>query len=184
MTILILGVALWWAAHLFKRVAPERRAAMGDRGKGLVALVLVLSVVLMVIGYRRADGPFFWGMGPASVGINNLLVLVAFYLYAADGMKTRVTGWLRHPQLTAFSLWAGAHLLVNGDLPGVVLFGGLLAWALVEIVVINRAVPVWNRPTGPFPARKEAMAAAGAVVVMLVVGLIHGWIGPWPFGGA
>ena len=113
---------------------------------------------------------------PASVGINNLLVLLAFYLYAADGMKTRVTAWLRHPQLTAFSLWAFAHLLVNGDMPGIVLFGGLLVWALVEMVVINRAVPVWNRPRGPFPARKEAMAAAGAVIVTLVVGMIHGWL--------
>lgn len=184
MFILILGVALWWAAHLFKRFAPRQRAAMGDRGKGLVAGLLILSVILMVIGYRGAHGAFLWGASPATVGINNLLVLLGFYLYAADGMKTRVTAHLRHPQLTAFSLWAFAHLLVNGDLPGVILFGGLLVWALVEMVVINRAVPVWTRPAGPFPARKEAMAAAGAVIVTIIVGLIHGWIGPWPFGGA
>ncbi|VDS09971.1 NnrU protein [Paracoccus haematequi] len=182
MVLLSLGVVLWWAAHLFKRAAPERRAALGDTGKGLVALLLVLSVVLMVIGYKRADGPVWWGPSPATVGINNLLVLLAFYLYAADGMKTRVTAWLRHPQLTAFSLWAVAHLLVNGDLPSLVLFGGLLAWAVVEIAVLNRA-GAWKRRTGPFPLRKEIMAAVGAVVVMLVVGLIHGWVGPWPFGG-
>lgn len=183
MLILILGVALWWAAHLFKRAAPERRAAMGDKGRGPVALALILSVVLMVWGYKTADGAFWWGPSPALVGINNLLVLLAFYLFAADGMKTRVTAHLRHPQLTAFSLWAVAHLLVNGDLPSLVLFGGLLVWALVEIVVINRAAGPWAPPAGPFPARKEAMAAAGAVIVMLVVGLIHGWLGPWPFGG-
>ena len=108
--------------------------------------------------------------------------LLAFYLYAADGMGTRVTAWIRHPQLTGFSLWAVAHLLVNGDLPSFILFGGLLVWALVEIVLLNRA-GAWKRRTGPFPLRKEIMAAAGAVIVMLVVGLIHGWIGPWPFGG-
>ncbi|WP_295046099.1 NnrU family protein [uncultured Paracoccus sp.] len=182
MLILILGVALWWAAHLFKRLSPERRAAMGDKGRGIVTLLLGLSVVLMVIGYRRADGPFWWGPSPATVGINNLLVLLAFYLFAADGMKTRVTAWIRHPQLTAFSLWAVAHLLVNGDLPSLVLFGGLLIWALVEMAVLNRA-GAWQRRTGPFPVRKEIMAAAGAVIVMLAVGLIHGWVGPWPFGG-
>ena len=109
-------------------------------------------------------------------------MLLAFYLYAADGMGTRVTARIRHPQLTGFSLWAVAHLLVNGDLASFVLFGGLLAWALVEIMLLNRA-GAWKRRTGPFPARKEIMAAVGAVVVMLVVGLIHGWIGPWPFGG-
>lgn len=183
MVLLILGVALWWAAHLFKRVAPERRAAMGDKGKALVAIVLVVSVLLMAQGYQRMPAdPFWWGPSPALVGINNLLMLVAFYLYAADGMGTRVTAWVRHPQLTGFSLWAVAHLLTNGDLPSLILFGGLLAWALVEIVLLNRA-GAWKRRTGPFPVRREIMAALGAVVVMLVVGLIHGWIGPWPFGG-
>ena len=182
MVLLISGVALWWAAHLFKRVAPERRAALGEKGKGLVAVLLVLSVFLMARGYGQADGPVWWGRSPATTGINNLLMLLAFYLYAADGMGTRVTAWIHHPQLTGFSLWAVAHLLVNGDLASFVLFGGLLAWALVEIMLLNRA-GAWKRRTGPFPARKESMAAVGAVVVMLVVGLIHGWIGPWPFGG-
>ena len=182
MVLLISGVALWWAAHLFKRVAPDRRAALGDKGKGLVAILLILSVFIMARGYGQVDGPVWWGRSPATTGINNLLMLLAFYLYAADGMGTRVTAWIRHPQLTGFSLWAVAHLLVNGDLASLILFGGLLAWALVEIVLLNRA-GAWKRRTGPFPARKEIMAAVGAVVVMLVVGLIHGWIGPWPFGG-
>ena len=182
MVLLISGVALWWAAHLFKRVAPERRAALGDKGKGLVAVLLVLSVFMMARGYGQAEGPVWWGRSPATTGINNLLMLLAFYLYAADGMGTRVTAWIHHPQLTGFSLWAVAHLLVNGDLASFVLFGGLLVWALVEIMLLNRA-GAWKRRTGPFPARKEIMAAVGAVVVMLVVGLIHGWIGPWPFGG-
>ena len=44
MTLLILGVALWWAAHLFKRVTPGARAAMGDKGKGLVAAAIVVSI--------------------------------------------------------------------------------------------------------------------------------------------
>lgn len=183
MLILILGVALWWAAHLYKRVAPASRAGMGEAGKGMVTGLLVLSIILMIIGYRGADGAFFWGPNPAFVGINNLLVLVSIYLFAASGMKTRVTAYTRHPMLWGFALWAGAHLLVNGDTPSFVLFGGLLAWSFVEMVVINRASP-WVRRTGPFPARKEAMAAVGAVIVMIVIGLIHGWIGPWPFGGA
>ena len=181
MLILILGVALWWAPHLWKRLAPESRASWGEKGKGLVAGALVVSVLLMIWGYKTAEGPVWWGRSAALVGINNLLVLVAFYLFAASGMKTRVTATIRNPQLVGFALWAVAHLLVNGDLPSIVLFGGLLAWALVEIALIDRTS--WVRPTGPFPARKEAMAAAGALIVMVVVGVIHGWLGPWPFGG-
>ncbi|MGB5560085.1 MAG: NnrU family protein [Paracoccaceae bacterium] len=178
---LILGVALWWAAHLFKRVAPDARARMGEKGKGSVALALLVSIVLMVIGYRMADGAVYWGRSLAMTGINNLLILLAFYLFAASGMKTRATRLTRHPQLIGFSLWAVAHLLVNGDVPSFVLFGGLLVWALVEMAVINRAVPDWAPPP-PAPARKEVMAVVGAVVVFLVVGLIHWWLGYNPFG--
>ncbi len=178
---LILGVALWWAAHLFKRVAPEARARMGEKGKGPVALALLVSIVLMVIGYRMADGAVYWGRSPAMTGINNLLVLGAFYLFAASGMKTRVTRATRHPQLIGFSLWAVAHLLVNGDVPSFVLFGGLLVWALVEMAVINRAVPDWAPPP-PVPVRKEIMAVVGAFVVFVVVGLIHWWLAYNPFG--
>ena len=175
MLILILGVALWWAAHLWKRVAPASRAEFGEKGKGLVTGALILSVLLMIWGYKIADGPVWWGRSAATVGINNLLVLIAVYLFAASGMKTRVTAMTRHPQLIGFSLWAFAHLLVNGDLPSLILFGGLLVWAQVQILLINRTP--WTPPAGPFPARKEAMAAAGAVIVMLVVGMIHGWLG-------
>lgn len=182
MLILILGVALWCGAHVFKRVMPHARADMGAKGRGPIAIALILSVVLMIIGYRMTDGPYWWGASAPLKGINNLLVLAAIYLFAAHGMKTRVTKYIRHPQLTGVALWATAHLLVNGDLPSFVLFGGLLLWACAEIVLINRAEPVWSKPAGPFPARKEVMAVIGAVIVILVLGLIHTWLGYNPFG--
>ncbi len=182
MIVLILGVALWWAAHFFKRFAPGRRAAMGDAGRGLVAGAVILSVLLMIWGYRMADGPVWWGPTPALKGINNLLVLAAFYLFATAGMKTAITRHLRHPQLLGFALWSVGHLLVNGDLPSFILFGGLLGWALVSMVVINRAQPGWVPASGPIPVRKEAMAALGALVSFGIVGLIHGWLGYNPFG--
>lgn len=179
---LVLGVALWWAAHLFRRYAPDARARLGEeKGKGPIALALLASVVLMVIGYRMAEGPIWWGRSTALTGINNLLVLAAFYLFAASGSKTRITRSIRHPQLTAFSLWAVAHLLVNGDLASFILFGGLLVWAVTEIVVLNRATD-WEPPAHDVPIRKEATAAIAALVLYVIVALIHGWIGPWPFG--
>lgn len=181
MLILILGLLLWALAHLFKFIAPEARARMGEKGKGPIAIALLLSVVLMVIGYRAADGAFYWGRSPAMTGINNLLVLVAFYLFAASGMKTRVTRLTRHPQLIGFSLWCVGHLLVNGDTPSFVLWGGLLAWAIVTMVLINRTEPAWTPPE-PAPNRKEIMAIVGGVVVFAVVAVIHMLLGYNPFG--
>jgi hypothetical protein len=62
-----------------------------------------------------------------------------------------------------------------------VLFGGFLVWALAEIVLINRAVPLWVPPPRP-PVGKEITVVVLALVLVAVVGYIHGWIGPWPFG--
>lgn len=183
MIVLVLGVALWWVAHLYKRFAPESRARLGEKGKGLIAVALVVSVVLMVLGYRAAPFITVWTPPAFLWHVNNLLMILAFYLYAASGMKTWITTKIRHPQLTAFKTWAVAHLLVNGDLASILLFGGLLAWAVVEVVKINRAEPAWTPPP-PAPARKEIMAVVGAVVVTGIVGAIHGWLGVWPFGGA
>ncbi|MDM7932944.1 NnrU family protein [Tabrizicola sp.] len=181
MTLIVLGLALWWAAHLFKRLAPARRAAMGDAGKGLVTVGILAGVILMVIGYRGHEAPDLWYPPAFLTHVNNLLMLLAFYLYAASGMKTRITRVIRHPQLTAVKTWAVAHLLVNGDLASVVLFGGLLAWAVVEVIVINRAEP---RPAAPEPAAmgKEIGAVVGAVVVFGAVAWAHNWLGVWPYG--
>lgn len=183
---LILGLLLWSGAHLFRRLAPEQRARMGDAGKGAVALALLVSIGLMVVGYRAwIPSAIWWTAGPALTGINNLLVLLAFYLFAASGMKTWLAQRYRHPQLTAVILWAVAHLLVNGDAPSVVLFGGLGLWAVLEILLIERAGPARAAaPAVPVTPGREIGALAGAVLVYVAAGAIHGWIGPWPFGGA
>jgi uncharacterized membrane protein len=181
MTLIVLGLALWWAAHLWKRVAPGSRAAMGDAGKGLVTVLVLASLVLMVMGYRGVDHVDLWYPPRFLIHVNNLLMLFAFYLYAASGMKTRITRVIRHPQLTAVKAWAVGHLLVNGDLASVVLFGGILAWAVVEVILINKAVPRGPLPE-PAPLGKEIGAVVGAVVVMGVVMLIHNWLGVPPWG--
>ena len=181
MVLLILGVALWWGAHLFKRLAPAQRAALGDKGKGPVALALLAAILLMIFGYRMADGAFFWGRHPATVGINNLLMLVALYLTSPGPKKGALLYRMRHPMLTGFLLWAVAHLLVNGDVPSFVLFGGLGLWALIEMAVINRAEPNWTPPAKGSIA-KDAMFLAISVVLLFVIGLIHTWLGYPTFG--
>ncbi len=181
MTLLILGVLLWSLVHLFKRVAPGLRASMGDKAKGPIALLIVLSVVLMVLGYRGAEvETVYWGRTPMLAGINNLLMLLSVYLFAVSGMKTRAAAFIRHPQLMGVRLWAVGHLLVNGDWPSFILFGGLLVWVESEIFLIN-AQSEWQKPA-PAPMGKEIGAIVGAVAVFGVIALIHNWLGYNPFG--
>jgi uncharacterized membrane protein len=180
MFILFLGVLLWSGLHFWKRVSPASRARLGDKGKGLIAVGLVLSIVLMVVGYRGAEGTVFWGRTPAMTGINNLLMLLAFYLYAASAAKTRVTKWVRNPQLTAVKVWAISHILVNGDTPSFLLFGGLFAWALAEVIVLNRVAP--PAPYRDVPMKKEITAAVATLVAFSITSAIHIWLGYNPFG--
>jgi len=181
MILLLAGLILWSAVHFWKRAAPGHRAGFGEKGKGIVTAGIAVSILLMIFGYRMADGAVFWGRSPAMTGINNLLMVFAFYLFASSGAKTRITKMIRHPQLSAVVVWAVAHLLVNGDTPSFVLFGGLAIWALAEMVVINRA----EGPRGAYhavPIKKEVTAVIATVVVTAIVSAIHIWLGYNPFG--
>jgi len=181
MPLLIAGVLLWSIAHLFKRLAPGPRASLGAAGKGGIAILIVASLVLMTLGYQHASGSYFWGRSPAMVGVNNLLMLLAVYLMVAAVGKTWVTRVVRHPQLTAVKAWAVGHILVNGDVPSLVLFGGLLAWAVVSVIVINRQdgkPPVVIATS----AGKEVVAGVGAILTFAGISFVHIYFGYPVFG--
>lgn len=183
MTLLILGLALWFVAHFFKRFAPDARAKLGDPGKGIVALLIVGSVVLMVLGYRAADFIPVWQPPSFMLHINNALMILAFWIYgssAAKGAKAWPAYKTRHPQLLGFKVWAFAHLLVNGDLASMILFGGLLAWAVISVILINRAEPDWTAPE-PAGSKTYIRLAVITVVLVAIVTGIHTWLGVWPF---
>jgi uncharacterized membrane protein len=178
MTILILGLALWWASHLFPIYMAEARAGAVSRlGQGtykaVFALVSLGAAALMVIGYQRADFVDVWSPPAWTVHVNNLLMLLAVFLMGAKDAKSSARHYIRHLMLAAVKVWAFAHLLVNGDLASVVLFGGLLGWAVVAMIGSNRRDGAWERPA------KGSMAALvrhGVItlVVFAVIVAIHG----------
>ncbi|WP_323768978.1 NnrU family protein [Marinovum sp.] len=183
MFVLILGLALWVLAHFFKRLAPERRAALGDKGKGLVALVLAVSVVLMVLGYRAAPVIPVYAPFPGAGHLNNLLMVVAVLLFGAGSPGSWLSTRMRHPMLISVKVWAIAHLLVNGDLASLILFGGLLAWAVGEVILINRNAPAWQRDPDSKPGPRDARLVAVWAVMFVVIAGVHIWLGHNPFMG-
>jgi uncharacterized membrane protein len=183
MTLLILGLLLWIAAHYFKRLMPAQRAALGDAGKGLVAIIIVAGVVLMVLGYRAADFIPVWSPPMFMVHINNALMILAFWTFgssAAKGAKVWPANKTRHPQLMAVKIWAVAHLLVNGDVASIILFGGLLAWAVGSVILINKAEPEWTPPGTAATATKVRLLVITLVLFTVVAG-VHFWLGVSPF---
>ncbi|RMD93678.1 MAG: hypothetical protein D6811_04460 [Alphaproteobacteria bacterium] len=183
MSWLILGIALWWAGHLFKRLAPGARAALGAKGKALAAVVILAGLVLMVIGYRSA--PFEPVIAPPAWGIhaNNALMLLAVFLVGLGHSKSPLRCHIRHPMLTGVFVWAAAHLLVNGDLASLVLFGSFLGWPVVEILLINAREPDWTPPEGGSTAGTLRLVLITVVLYAVIAG-IHIWLGHNPFSGA
>ncbi|WP_412507987.1 NnrU family protein [Roseovarius sp. SYSU LYC5161] len=181
MVYLFLGLFLWSAGHFFKRLAPDMRASMGLAGKGVAALVILGGLVLMVIGYQRAEFINLWFPPGWTVHLNNLLMLLAVFVYGMSMTKGRLRGAMRHPQLTAVKIWAVAHLLVNGDLASVILFGGLLIWAVIEVIMINRSEVRVRLEPGP--AKRDLVLVAVTLVLFGVITWLHNWLGVWPFPG-
>lgn len=121
------------------------------------------------------------------VGINNLLMFVAVYFLLTGEMqrKSASVTWLRkktkHPMLNAVKTWAVAHILVNGDMPSFVLFGGLLIWAVAEMVVINRSEPQLP-DTRPHSWTAEAKVFGASFVTLVIIMIIHYLLGYQPWG--
>lgn len=146
MTLLIAGLILFLGAHSMRIVADGWRTQMVGRigpmpWKGLVTLVSLVGFALIVIGYGDArTDPFVLWVPP--VWASHLaipLTLIAFILLAAayvprNGIKARVG----HPMVAGVKLWAFAHLLANGTLADLLLFGGFLAWAVVDFMTSRR----------------------------------------------
>jgi len=190
MTLLVAGLGLWIAAHLFGRLAPGARAGLaaglGPAARGLVAAVILAGLVLMVAGYRGAATVALYAPPGWGIHLNNLLLLAAVALFGVGHSQGRLRGRLRHPMLTGTALWAFGHLLVRGDVASVVLFLGLGLWALAAILLIEARAPAAAPAAGPAPRGSLAGdlgLLAGAVALFLVIVTLHGWLGPWPLPG-
>ena len=182
MTLLILGLILWFAAHLFKRLAPAARARMGNKAKGPIALTILAGVALMILGYRMAALTPVYTPLPGIGHLNNLIMLMALFSFGMSAGKGLLADKIRHPMLSGMVLFAIAHLLVNGDLASIILFGGLGLWAILEMILINRANANWDRPA-PGNLKGDIKNLIITLVLFGAITGIHIWLGHNPFLG-
>lgn len=151
MALIILGIILWSVVHLVPAAAPGIKArwlaALGKHGyRGTFALLIIASVVLMVMGWRHSLPIYLYTLSDQIHMATIAIMTFAVVLFVASNLPSRIRRIFRHPQLLGLALWAFAHLLVNGDSRSVVLFGGLLLWAILEIIMINRRDGAWVKP--------------------------------------
>lgn len=177
--LLLLGVSLWAAAHLFVALgAGARQQLIGRLGaqpyRGLFSLVIVGSVVLIVLGWKAMPAESLYVAPAAMRHLTMLLMPLAVILFISARAPTDIKQIIRHPQLTGVKLWAVAHLFSNGETRSVILFAGLLAWAVVEVIVINRRDGAWKKPARVGAAKTTISAVIG---LLLTAALMFGH--PW-----
>lgn len=176
---LVLGILLWAFTHFFVALAVDtRKQVITSIGlnpyKGLFSLTLVLALVLIVMGWKAMPGDMLY---LPIAGMNHLTMLLmpfAVILFIAARAPTDIKQVIRHPQLTSVKLWAVAHLLSNGETRAVILFGGMLAWAVIEVIVINRRDGAWKRPP-PVGAAKTTISAVIGLLVAVALMFGHRW---------
>ncbi len=179
MAILMTGLLLWVVVHFIPSLAQplkarwiQRTGPMGYQGS--FALMILLSVVLIVIGWRSTVPETVYVLPAFSRHLAMLLMLLAFILMGASHAKTRIKRMVRHPQLTGLMVWAVAHLLVNGDTRSILLFGCLGLWAFFTVIAINRREGDWQKTEAPNMA-VEIRGLLISFAIFIAAAFAHRW---------
>jgi len=192
MSFLILGLALFLGAHSVRIFAGGWRDAQITRlgempWKGVYSLISAAGLGLIIWGYgmARVDAPMLWHSPPWTGHLTALLMGPAFILLVAAYLPgSRIKAAVGHPMVAAVKIWALAHLLTNGKLSAVTLFGAFLVWAIADFASARRR----DRAVGrTYPVRgwsRDVMVVVSGLVAWALFALYgHAWlIGVRPFG--
>jgi uncharacterized membrane protein len=191
MTLLILGLVLFLGTHAFTMARGPRarlRERLGEGAyKGAYSLLSLVGIVLVSIGYGqyRADGYIpVWDPPVWTRHLSLLLVWVAFVAFVAAYLPGRIKGRLKHPMLAGVKIWALAHLISNGDLGSILLFGSFLAWAVAARISIKRRDEVvyhGGPAAAPMGWRNDIAAIAIGTLAYIAFAF---WLHPWLIGVA
>jgi len=191
MSLLVAGLILFLGVHSVSIVAPAWRDLQVERHgekvwKGLYALVSFAGLILLIYGYGIArHAPVVLYTPPLALRhVALLLMLPVFPLLFAAYLPGRIQRAARHPMLLSVKLWATAHLLANGTLADVLLFGAFLVWAVADRISVKRRTAPHQVPGAPPGALNDVVALVGGLVVYVgfVFG-VHAWlIGVSPLG--
>lgn len=181
MTALILGLVLFLGAHSVRIFLPQLRLSLIDTvgeipWKALFSLASLAGLALIVWGYSQArlTPVWLWFSPMWTYHLTALLMLLAFVLLAAAYIPgNRIKARMGHPMLLATKVWALAHLMANGTLADLLLFGSFLIWAITDFAVSRRR----DRATGvTYPALGSGRDLAVLIVGVVGYGVFAFWL--------
>lgn len=186
MTLLIVGLVLFLGIHCVRLLVPQWREAMIERlgagpWKGIYSIAALAGLALIIWGYgiARQEPEFLYTLPQGTTHLAALLMLISIVLLVSSDLPVgRIKQAVKHPLLIGVKIWAFAHLLVNGDVASVLLFGALLVWAVIALIRIKRRGE-------PAPVAKSSWSDAVAIVGGIAVwALIMFWLHEWLIGVA
>jgi uncharacterized membrane protein len=179
LSVMILGLVLFIGVHLLTTQRGLRArfvVSMGEGGyKGFYSLVSLAGLGLMVWGfahYRSAGMINVWHPPVAFRHITEALMLPAVILVAASYIRGRIYATLKHPMLAGVKLWAAAHLLANGDLGSIILFGAFLAWAVFDRISLKRRSDAGAPPIPVGGVGNDLIAVVVGIIAYLALGFV------------
>ncbi len=182
LAVMIVGLALFLGVHTLpaqRELRDRIVSGMGEGGYKLVyALVSVLGLVLIVWGFAHYRAGGMIDVWEGSVSAKTLvilkhiaiaLMLPAVILVVAAYLRGRIYTALKHPMLAGVKLWAAAHLLANGDLGSIILFGSFLGWAVFDRISLKRRADAGGPPIPVGGWGNDMIAVAVGIVVYLAL---------------
>jgi uncharacterized membrane protein len=179
MLILILGLAVFFTLHSLTIFAPrwreKKRQQWGRKTwRWIYSLGSIIAVALIAYGYNQGRlSPIVVYISPGWLRrITDILMLGVFPLAYATFLPSRIRSIMKYPDLVAIKLWAVTHLLVNGMLADILLFGSFLAWVVVNRISLKRRVRIIPS-AAPSPFNDLVAIIAGLVTYIVVAFYLH-----------
>jgi len=173
---MIAGLLLFFGAHTLttrRALRAHLIASIGEGGYKIgYALVSLVGLALIVWGfshYRAAGMWVVWSPPKALKHLNTALMLPAVILVVASYLRGRIYTAVKHPMLAGVKLWAFGHLLANGDLGGIILFGSFLAWAVFDRISLKRRADPGAPPIPVGGVTNDLIAVAVGIVAYLAL---------------
>ncbi len=186
MTLLIIGIIVFLGIHLLPTFPHFRERLIGSLGEtGYKAAFGVLSIagfVLLVWGFGSAPFIQVWSPPPWTRWVAIVLMLPAFIFLVASYVPGRIKAKVKHPFLVAIKTWALAHLIANGDLASIILFGSFLAYAVYDRIALKGRQPTELIGTAAQGGTRNDLIAVVFGVLFYVIFLV--WLHPLLIGRA